>query len=137
MNEINNPNPAPESEKNIQAGEKLKNNIPTVLGTIVIVILAVTIGIFAWKFFTAKKAAAPAVQPDQSESQSQTASQSETDQNQAAYQNSTAPSAENKTEASQENVDIDYELKQLDSQISPVNGSDFNEDNFSDSSLGV
>jgi len=110
-----------------------KKNISTILGTVIIIILTATIAFFAWKFISRNNADQP----------------SETLQTQDQATQSFSESAESDSAVSEliveekpavgtkDSINFEYEIEQLDNQLSPAKDTDFNEAEFSDSALGV
>lgn len=125
-------------DSQVKKEPEAKGSVPTIFGVIIICIVAATIAFFALLFIREKsEISAPAPITPKTETKDSTDSNSapsETDQVETVDQNPLPP--ESKT-TSTGSIDLDYEEKQLENQLDSVKDSDFNETDYSDSSLGV
>ena len=104
-------------------GDKNKNHIPTAIGFAIAFAVIIS---FLLLFFKFREASAPVQNPSDAKTVSQ-------------EKKSTAPES-SKVEISQDakgNVDMDAELKKLDTSVNSASESDFNSADFSDSSMGL
>lgn len=118
-----------------QNNEDKKNNVPTIFGVILIIILVGTVAFFVLRFAREKNeiTATPIVNNN-----SQT---KETSEGPILTESEKANPIEIPNEpqagANGNSIDFNYEIEQLDDRIGSIKEDDFNETEFSDSDLGV